>query len=338
MRRARRRSPRLAVLDRRRRLGCARRATTRFARNVLPPGQDAYTPDLDQMKLYDGLTPLGGDVTTRDLTRYYKPETSGSAGEGTVDEKPKRGVTILRDRWDVPHVYGKTRAATEFGAGWATAEDRGSTCSSCGPGAHLGPRRPRSRCVLARSGAARSCRARRRRRSSRSRRPRTRGRPRGRQLVRDVEAYVAGINAYSSAPAASDAVHDERRDRDRDVDRRRLRQGRRRRGPELGVPLRARDAPRAAKGLQVWNDLREHWTPRRPSRSRGVPVRQPPASSARATSRSTTAASSPGRRRRCRRGAPLHMSNALLVGAKRSTNGHPLFVAGPQVGYYCPRS
>ena len=30
------------------------------------------------------------------------------------------------------------------------------------------------------------------------------------------------------------------------------------------------------------------------------------------------------------------MSNALLVGAKRSSNGHPIFVAGPQVGYYSP--
>ena len=30
------------------------------------------------------------------------------------------------------------------------------------------------------------------------------------------------------------------------------------------------------------------------------------------------------------------MSNALLVGAKRSASGHPIFVAGPQVGYYSP--
>jgi len=29
-------------------------------------------------------------------------------------------------------------------------------------------------------------------------------------------------------------------------------------------------------------------------------------------------------------------SNALLLGAKRSTTGHPLFVAGPQVGYFFP--
>ena len=30
------------------------------------------------------------------------------------------------------------------------------------------------------------------------------------------------------------------------------------------------------------------------------------------------------------------MSNALLIGAKRSTSGHPIFVAGPQVGYFSP--
>jgi acyl-homoserine lactone acylase PvdQ len=34
---------------------------------------------------------------------------------------------------------------------------------------------------------------------------------------------------------------------------------------------------------------------------------------------------------------PRLMSNALLVGAKRSTNGHPLFVAGPQTGQFYPQ-
>ena len=32
---------------------------------------------------------------------------------------------IQRDKWDVPHVTGKTQADVEYGAGWATAEDRG---------------------------------------------------------------------------------------------------------------------------------------------------------------------------------------------------------------------
>ena len=37
--------------------------------------------------------------------------------------------------------------------------------------------------------------------------------------------------------------------------------------------------------------------------------------------------------------APRHklMSNALLVGRTRSANGHPLFVAGPQVGHFYPQ-
>jgi len=35
--------------------------------------------------------------------------------------------------------------------------------------------------------------------------------------------------------------------------------------------------------------------------------------------------------------APAVASNALLVGAKRSATGHPLFVAGPQVGYFFPQ-
>jgi hypothetical protein len=34
--------------------------------------------------------------------------------------------------------------------------------------------------------------------------------------------------------------------------------------------------------------------------------------------------------------APQFGSNALLVGGKRSATGHPLFVAGPQVGYFFP--
>ena len=34
--------------------------------------------------------------------------------------------------------------------------------------------------------------------------------------------------------------------------------------------------------------------------------------------------------------APAFASNALLVGSKRSETGHPLFVAGPQVGYFFP--
>src|SRR5207302_20048 len=63
-------------------------------------------------------------VTARDLTRYFKSERFGVTGKVVRVERPRAGLRILRDRWDVPHVYGRTRAAVEFGAGYATAEDR----------------------------------------------------------------------------------------------------------------------------------------------------------------------------------------------------------------------
>ena len=37
---------------------------------------------------------------------------------------PRAGVRIVRDRWNVPHITGKTRADVAWGAGWVTIEDR----------------------------------------------------------------------------------------------------------------------------------------------------------------------------------------------------------------------
>ena len=97
------------------------------ALNVLPPGQSGdlrFPPTAsDQLRLYDGLTPRTS-VTARDLSRYFKSERFGVTGKVVRVEGPRPGLRILRDRWDVPHVYGRTRGDVEFGAGYATAEDR----------------------------------------------------------------------------------------------------------------------------------------------------------------------------------------------------------------------
>ena len=49
--------------------------------NILPPGQSGdllFPPTAsDQLKLYDGLTPKGGNVGAADLARYFKPERFG---------------------------------------------------------------------------------------------------------------------------------------------------------------------------------------------------------------------------------------------------------------------
>src|SRR5207302_2600191 len=43
-----------------------------------------------------------------------------------------------------------------------------------------------------------------------------------------------------------------------------------------------------------------------------------------------------GARLRAALDGPTHASNWELVGPRHSTNGHPLAVMGPQVGYYVP--
>src|SRR5215208_5983068 len=53
----------------------AARDYTRNAYNVMPPGQAGTAQptknSTDQLRLYDGLTPLGQDVTMRDVRRYF---------------------------------------------------------------------------------------------------------------------------------------------------------------------------------------------------------------------------------------------------------------------------
>ncbi len=40
-------------------------------------------------------------------------------------EKPETGLEIVRDKHDIPHIYGTTRGDAMFGSGWVAAEDRG---------------------------------------------------------------------------------------------------------------------------------------------------------------------------------------------------------------------
>src|SRR4029077_13780256 len=98
--------------------------------SILPPGENgSLTFDnntTDQAKLYDALTPLAGSVTDRDIRRYFKPAPLGlSTGEAQKRERPRSGLIIVRDRFGVAHVNGKTQADVAYGAGWVTAAARG---------------------------------------------------------------------------------------------------------------------------------------------------------------------------------------------------------------------
>jgi acyl-homoserine lactone acylase PvdQ len=328
----------------------ARRADyAAVALNVLPPGEaGGFTigaHSLDQLRLYDGLTPLRRAVTADDLTRYFKPAHLGMTGERTVrTERPagRPGLRILRDRWDVPHVFGRTRADTEFGAGWVTAEDRGFLIELLrGPGRISALDVPGldafslvgSGRVIVSSAATESFLATQVALAQKAG-------ARGRQLIRDTDAYVAGINAYNRAHGVQTArwTHNDviaiatligavfGKGGGDEVRR-----------SEFLSALEQRLGP--AKGLQVWSDLREQLDPETPvTVARSFPYETPPAVRPETVvDDGSFVPAGPGAGLRLPAHAPAHMSNAVLVGAKRSTNGHPLFVAGPQVGYYYPQ-
>src|SRR5262245_54043107 len=97
---------------------------------ILPPGENgslAFDKNTrDQAKMYDALTPLFGDVSTRDIRRLFKPAPLGAGPKaGDKRERPRPGVTIFRDSFGVAHVNGRTQADVAYGAGWVTAADRG---------------------------------------------------------------------------------------------------------------------------------------------------------------------------------------------------------------------
>lgn len=95
---------------------------------ILPPGNFGGIPvgdnSLDQLALYDGLTPLRGDVTDADIEEFFLPQDFAPIGETTVIETGRDGLTLEYDEWGIAHITGETREDVAFGAGWVTIRDR----------------------------------------------------------------------------------------------------------------------------------------------------------------------------------------------------------------------
>jgi acyl-homoserine lactone acylase PvdQ len=81
---------------------------------------------VSQQPLYVGIMPHAGTLTAPDLNRYYKNTTFGQMPGGVRSvTTPRAGVQIFRDgKFNMAHVYGKTRADVMYGAGYATAQER----------------------------------------------------------------------------------------------------------------------------------------------------------------------------------------------------------------------
>ncbi|MGO9752358.1 MAG: penicillin acylase family protein, partial [Solirubrobacteraceae bacterium] len=87
---------------------------------IRPPHND------DQLAMYSNLATAAPNIGAAQLREFFKDATFGvPAGEVATTEAPEPGVSIEWDSsYGVPHIYGNTRAELMFGIGWATAEDR----------------------------------------------------------------------------------------------------------------------------------------------------------------------------------------------------------------------
>ncbi|HEV2875579.1 MAG TPA: penicillin acylase family protein [Thermoleophilaceae bacterium] len=327
----------------------------RTALNIIPSGQYGDVPVVpeadDQARLYDGLTPEFDQVSRGDLNRFFKSERLGTKGQGplTRERVRRKGLRIVRDRHNVPHIFGRTDDAVTWGAGWVLAKDRRLLLEQArynsrvavvdAPGlSAIGlitglesfePSRRTEREVL-----------------KEVRKLKDYGRA-GRRLLHDIDVYVKGINAYyrtlpeNGRPEpwtrkdviALNAVKSELfgEGGGGEVDAAQLLDGLQ---GSLG----------ADRGLSVWNDLRQRQDPETPVSIPGnFPYAKLPGSrrgNVTIDNGSFEPVPVPGSTTARAAGAeqPLrgHASNVLMVAGKRSRSGNPLFVGGPQIGYFYP--
>jgi acyl-homoserine lactone acylase PvdQ len=321
------------------------------ALNIIPsgqPGQVPPPPGADtQALMYDGLTPLFDNVTNSDLTKYFKSEKFGTSA--VKDEiVPRAGVAIIRDKYDVPHVYADDHAGGVWAAGWIAAEDRGALLQQARYNARVAaidapgldavnliaslrsfqPSQETEDALAKQAGVLR------------------RAGPEGKAVLEDIDIFVEGINDYleahgsSAAPFTRNDIFAFNALKDQFVGEGGGDEARR--SQFLGG-LQERLGVR--KGYSVFDDLRQNivkghpttvdghfryeHAPKKPG-APGSAVLDPgsftptPAASAGAA----RAASEPGERPQA--------SNELMIDAKHSTTGHPLLVGGPQIGYFYP--
>ncbi len=318
-----------------------------IARDIIPSGQYGSVPppaQADQQAvMYNALTPLFGNVTSGSLQADFKSEKLGSAVPGSLlpEAVPRPGVTILRDSFHVPHIYGTTRDDVTWGAGWIEAEDRGlllgearydslvaaldvpgvsalsliSGLHSFKPTAQADAEVSKQTNQLLAHGA------------------------KGRAVLHDIDVYLQGINAYMAAhgstapPFTRTDIYALNALKDQFVGEGGGDEAER--SEFLGGLVRRLGRK---KGLQVFNDLREPYDPETPTSLPGRVRFQ-----ARPKSISGNVILDPGslssdavRSLAVQRESRGQASNALLVAGWRSATHHPIMVAGPQIGYYYP--
>ncbi len=321
---------------------------TIIARNILPSGQYG-TPGpnaASQATLYNALTPLFDHVTPNDLFTDYKSEklSVDTDGPTTQEAVPFPGVTLLRDRFNVPHIYADTHAGGVETAGWILAEDRGLLLeqarynsrvavidapglSAIGLTASLQSFKPSAQTEAVVSEETKALQ-----RSGKE----------GKAVLRDIDSYVAGINAYlatthsTNAPWTRNDVYAVNA-----LKGQFLGQGGGREAQNSEFLNGLQQQLGTGRGFQAFNDLRQFKNPRSVTSINGTfPTGTSPQSIPAAWCSTTTASRRRPPPRRASRGStstkPVQASNELMVTGRHSTTGHPILVGGPQISYFFP--
>jgi acyl-homoserine lactone acylase PvdQ len=321
---------------------------TIIARNVLPSGQyGAPNPNAaQQANMYNALTPLFDRVTPNDLFTDFKSEKLGIDTDGPTTQEPVpfAGVTLLRDRFNVPHVFASTRSGGIQTSGWILAEDRGLLLeqarynsrvavidapglSAIGLTAGLKNFKPSAQTEAFTATETKALKR--------------RGKE-GKAVLRDIDTYISGINAYLSATHSPNAPWTRNDvyavnalkgqflgqgggdEADRSMFLNGLQQ-------QLG----------RGRGMAAFNDLRQFKNPRSVTTVKGnfpyghIPAKHPGSVVLDHNSFSPTPAVSASLARRF---GPerVQASNELMVTGNHSTTGHPILVGGPQISHFFP--
>jgi acyl-homoserine lactone acylase PvdQ len=338
--------------------------------NVIPHGQHqpgaAWTgapgmlPADTQALMYDRLTPLGRNVNAAALrpsadgkgyfksARLLEPDDPSLITDATITSGAL-AARIRRDAYGVPHIFSNTDAGVIFGAGYVVASDRSLLLDQArdnGIAAAIDvPGAPAIQLVLGLFDyqPTAKLRAQVTRRQNRALR---RAGSAGRQVLRDIDTYLVGINKWYAANRP-DARRFDRADiySLNAIKAQFLGQGG---GEEIENALfhdAARDRFGRKGGARVYQDLRQRNDPeastttsRRAPYQTKVSARRPrglvrleqgsfESAGVELPGAAAAAAAVPAR---------TQASNVLLVGGARSATGTPIMVGGPQIGYIYP--
>jgi len=319
---------------------------------ILPPGAEGGEVygkyGTDQIKLYEKLTPKRGNVTQETIEKDFLPEKFGvNTGGGVLrTEKPESGLEIVRDKHDIPHIYGATRGEAMFGSGWVAAKDRGLLLQlGLGPAYAAALSIPGVNpfgLLLEQKSFEPSAEA--IAYVSNQKKVLEEAGPEGTQVIADLENWINGVNGYEATLPAGE----------------RLKTvtfadaiagfafigsifgnggGNEVRNSEFLARLETKLGEE--NGQKVFRDLKQSNDPEAPTTaSTEFPYDKEPALGSPAPGavlvEPGTQAPAALKAEAALKASRRKASNFLLVGAKDAANGHPKAVMGPQLGYYYP--